>query len=418
MQNLIISYKTLIQLVFLFSLFISTGAVVDFLVIGSNDRIINDSSDSQLRLMLWLPVYILFFIFTFKYRILVKQFFHHHKYWLLTLILFIGSSLWAELHGVSLYSSFQLLMISLFAIIVGCSFNLNFVMEQIFRVLSLIVVISFLSVIFLPEYGISTYTGEEAFRGVFIEKNKLGQMLTYYFCFLIVFYKKDLNTILVICMAIFLLLGNKSATALILVTLIPLLFMISKVFHAKRHILLVNSLSLFGLLFITAIFVFSTFEYWLLLLGKDPSLTGRTELWEYGFTAFLEKPLLGYGYNSFWLAEGGLGGLHIRSMILWGPMSMHNSWFEILLQVGILGFLLVLYIFIKIAQSAISLIICTNHSLESRAFFGIVCIYIVWSAVQNVILRHQDFSHFMLLVLYCSVSQGLRLKNFLEPNVK
>jgi exopolysaccharide production protein ExoQ len=75
------------------------------------------------------------------------------------------------------------------------------------------------------------------------------------------------------------------------------------------------------------------------IFNKDPTLTGRTYLWYRGFDLIREKPLLGRGYQSFWLqgnidAEGlwRFGGITDR-----GGFSFHNTLVDLLVTVGWVG---------------------------------------------------------------------------------
>ena len=36
------------------------------------------------------------------------------------------------------------------------------------------------------------------------------------------------------------------------------------------------------------------------VLGRDPTLTGRTEIWRFAIKSIASRPFLGYGYDVFW----------------------------------------------------------------------------------------------------------------------
>ena len=76
-------------------------------------------------------------------------------------------------------------------------------------------------------------------------------------------------------------------------------------------------------------------------LGKDSTLTGRTELWEYAFSRIKERPVLGLGYQAFWVPNnppaeyfwakfsiGNRGGFHF-----------HNMYLSNAVEIGIVGVL-------------------------------------------------------------------------------
>ena len=80
-------------------------------------------------------------------------------------------------------------------------------------------------------------------------------------------------------------------------------------------------------------FSFDLYESVLRLLGRDPSLTDRTTIWA-EVLALQQRPLLGYGFESFWLGE--------RLQLLWErwwwrPTQAHNGYIETYLNQGLVG---------------------------------------------------------------------------------
>jgi exopolysaccharide production protein ExoQ len=77
-------------------------------------------------------------------------------------------------------------------------------------------------------------------------------------------------------------------------------------------------------------------------LGRDPTLTGRTELWR-ELLAFHTNPIFGTGFESFWLGERlePLWEAH-----WWHPTEAHNGYLEIYLSLGLIGLFLLVVLFI------------------------------------------------------------------------
>jgi len=82
----------------------------------------------------------------------------------------------------------------------------------------------------------------------------------------------------------------------------------------------------------------------LALVGKDTTLTGRTEVWKQLVVAIGHRPLLGYGYGAFWT---GLSGESLDVFINagWFAPSAHNAYLELWLGLGIPGLCIVAIIF-------------------------------------------------------------------------
>jgi len=71
-------------------------------------------------------------------------------------------------------------------------------------------------------------------------------------------------------------------------------------------------------------------------MGRDASLTGRTELWGASVLIGLDKPLLGFGYNAFWLGTEGQSA-DVWNAVGWAAPSAHNGLLEIWLDLGLVG---------------------------------------------------------------------------------
>ena len=71
-------------------------------------------------------------------------------------------------------------------------------------------------------------------------------------------------------------------------------------------------------------------------LGKDPTLTGRTDIWAAVARRIAERPLTGYGYGAFWEKTSAPARI-VRKEANWPVPSAHNGWLDLLLQVGWIG---------------------------------------------------------------------------------
>ncbi len=78
-------------------------------------------------------------------------------------------------------------------------------------------------------------------------------------------------------------------------------------------------------------------ELFLGLLGKDPTLTGRTEIWAAVGELIDEKPIFGWGYRAMWVPTDQVTMWVDRRCGDWGVPSAHNAMLEIELELGMLG---------------------------------------------------------------------------------
>lgn len=72
------------------------------------------------------------------------------------------------------------------------------------------------------------------------------------------------------------------------------------------------------------------------LIGKDPTLTGRTDIWNELGRAISARPLLGYGYQAFWapLSEPRYW---LQQAVDWAAPSGHNGWLDLAVSLGLVG---------------------------------------------------------------------------------
>jgi exopolysaccharide production protein ExoQ len=98
-----------------------------------------------------------------------------------------------------------------------------------------------------------------------------------------------------------------------------------------------------------AMLVLSNADLLLGLVGKDATLTGRTLLWAYANRFSEEHPILGVGYQAFWVqghseAEALWGSFHIQSR---GGFSFHSIYNATLIELGYTGIVLAAYYFLR-----------------------------------------------------------------------
>lgn len=108
------------------------------------------------------------------------------------------------------------------------------------------------------------------------------------------------------------------------------------------------------------------------MLGRDPNLTDRTEVWADAL-ALVDNPVLGAGFESFWLGDR-LDKLWAKWW--WRPTQAHNGYIETYLNLGVAGLLLlsgvIIATFKKIQQA---LLLDTQMGRLRMGFFVVVLVY-------------------------------------------
>ena len=223
------------------------------------------------------------------------------------------------------------------------------------RLAFLLLPLSVLFIKYYPELGRAYHMGRPMYTGVGFQKNALGQICLLsgiYFSWNLLLGRRGESEsghrlhysvyFLTLPMIAWLLYMANSATSLAC-TIAGI-----GIFVAGRHPAIVSKprrILYIGIacaaLFAIMEYAFGVKDYIILMLGRDPDLTGRTQIWE-GYLSLVRNPIVGYGYESFYesarlhdIIESELSGHY-------GYLSVHNGYLEMYLNLGITGVLFVL----------------------------------------------------------------------------
>ena len=119
---------------------------------------------------------------------------------------------------------------------------------------------------------------------------------------------------------------------------------------------------------VLAVFVFAS-DLIFALLGRDASLTGRTDIWITLVDYIEQRPLFGYGYGAFWAPES-VPGNWVRETLQWDAPTAHNGWLEVAIALGLVGLVLLSLDFIQNTVRAVLAAIHTWTGLFALAFLG------------------------------------------------
>lgn len=95
-----------------------------------------------------------------------------------------------------------------------------------------------------------------------------------------------------------------------------------------------------------------------IMLGKDPTLTGRTEIWAAVMHPIMKRPLLGYGYDAFWIGFKGEAAVTAMMVGAANLGNAENGVLQVWLELGAVGVLLV---FLQLYQITRMGILCFSR---------------------------------------------------------
>ena len=199
------------------------------------------------------------------------------------------------------------------------------------------------------------WTGVGSYKGAATSKNMLGNICLisgYYFIWNILTqfrnktYKNNKIDFLLQLFILFLTLWTlkiaDSATSLGALVISSFLLLLLGTHIIKRLVPHIGSIIIVSVVLFTILQLsFNIIEMVINMLGRDMTLTTRTEVWAVVLKIKI-NPILGAGYESFWLG----GRLEsIWSVFWWRPNQAHNGYLETYLNLGFVGlFLLIMFI--------------------------------------------------------------------------
>ena len=278
------------------------------------------------------------------------------------------SVVWSDLPARSLRSWIKEIVAVIMALLVVTESDPEQAMQSIFRrVIYILIPFSILLIKYYPDLGViySRWTGEIQWIGVALQKNSLGQLCsisTFFLVWTLIRRRKGqeipvdqyqtYTELLLLLMTFWLFKGPStwaaSATSMValgvgLTTLFALRWM------NKHHIQLGTatwvSITAFiiALGSITPLVGGSTVTGFTSALGRDATLTGRTDIWTSLLPDVMRQPFLGYGFSGFWNPKRAIEHLIGEA---------HNGYLDVWLQLGLVGLCLTTFFLLSCVTKA------------------------------------------------------------------
>ncbi len=260
--------------------------------------------------------------------------------WVMILIA-LASYFWSDFPARSFKSCIGLIGTTFFGVYLGSRYTLKEQLKLLVFSYGIIAVFSVIFVFALPRYGIEQAVHAGAWRGIYNHKNLLGRGMTMGGVVLALspslFERKDRWLCRVgLGIACLLLLMAKSSSSLINFTLLIISLTAYRILRF-RYLLLIPAFLALVTLSATIFHIYTTNAEELLgLIGKDPSLTGRTDIWAWVGEMIDKRPWLGYGFTAFWNGLDGASAYVIRAA-RWPVPYSHNGILDLWLDIGLLG---------------------------------------------------------------------------------
>lgn len=145
------------------------------------------------------------------------------------------------------------------------------------------------------------------------------------------------------------------------------------------------------------------------MLYGDSSFTGRQVIWDFAKLEIEQRPILGWGYQSFWLV--GADGPSILNAPGWVKTmpNAHNGYYDTILELGYVGFMLLLMFLTTTLQGvgrvldrdpargwvmlSVALYVIIHNGLESAWMRGFELLWVVFLIIVAEVARQSQLRH-------------------------
>lgn len=275
---------------------------------------------------------------------------------LLFLLVPLISIFWSINGSLSFSKTIGLILSSLFAIYIASTRSLNQSLVILYKSLLICLISSYIFALFFPQYGVGSGIFEGNWQGIYNQKNSLGRIMVLNsliaFLFLLENDKKRIFNFIVFILSIVLIILSDSKTSLVVLIILMSIFPLLKVFSFRSYLNLFVATIISLSLFLMAVISISKLDFLFSLLGKDSSLTGRLPLWEISILMIEKRLLTGYGFDVFWESPHSPVSQVFR-FVGWVPPHAHNGFIDLFLDLGLLGFLIFIFIYTKSIKNSL-----------------------------------------------------------------
>lgn len=330
-------------------LFLATGAFQSLLRLGGGEIPIGAATRLQvegdpLQQRLWLAVYVVVAgLVARQHRAVLAAAMRSPLLWVLVTLPLL-STLWSTAPPLTLRRSVLLLATTGFGAYLVARFHRDRLFGLLSAVLGAIAVLSLILALAFPAYGRAHGIFEGAWRGVFFQKNELGQAMalgaTIWLLRLVYPRGPGAVNLAFFGLSTMLLVLSDSKSSLVLFAAL------AATIAAIRAFQMGAAVSGLGLVLAgiagpaAAVWLPRNYEALLGALGRNPTLTGRTAYWEQAWSSIAQRPVLGHGYGAFWRGPEGPSADFIVVFGEDSPAHAHNGLLDLWLVLGVVGVLL------------------------------------------------------------------------------
>ncbi len=364
------------------------------------------AGDDKFLRYLWLPFYALVAAGLWRAGPVVFRAIARAPFLILLCLLVIASTAWSIDPDMTLRRGVAVLMTTLLGIYIAVRFDWLTALRLLGAVWLGLMTASLIAGAIAPDFAVMKEIHPGAWSGGWWEKNELGgHAARSSFLFAFLAWRDDARRRvwtfgLLVALALVMLSTSATASLGAVVGLGVIVAAWWMVKGKRLALVLVWAVAVvgggLGLLLVAAP------EVLFAMIGREPSLTGRTDIWAELVNAISQRPALGHGYLAFWGPESEPR-YWLRKAVNWDAPSGHNGWLDLAAGLGLVG----VSLFAMDAAASVWRSLWTAARTPAGVFgIGFLTQYLLFAMSESIVLAQNS----ILWATYAMVSTKLALE--------
>jgi O-antigen ligase len=322
-----------------FALMFFSDAVLTLLEDPNRELDFDVTTTDPIRATVALAVYVILVAFWLCNLRVLTDALRSSKLLLSLIALAVVSASWSPDPAVSAKRAVLLLATTLFGIYFAARFDSDGQLRIIAVTMAIALGASIIMALAFPSYGTQAEMGG-AWRGIFWHKNQFGKIgVLSAFVFLLL--RKQTpsrrwfwNLALVLALVAVVL--SRSATAIVVVLAVGLSLIAVNILRLPVRLGIPVACIALAMTTSAAVLATANMDFVFASLGREATLTGRTDIWTALKVPIAKHLWLGYGYGGYWLGPGSESEA-VAEDAHWDVKYAHNGFLDMTLQLGAVG---------------------------------------------------------------------------------
>ncbi|MDO8324737.1 MAG: O-antigen ligase [Phenylobacterium sp.] len=321
---------------------------------------------------------------------------------LIMLMVVVGLSvLWSTAPDLTVRRVVAVYATTLAGVVMASRFRWSELAEVFATAFAILTVAAFLMALAVPSIGVMHELFPGAWRGLWADKNAHGGIMTLGFAVLAAAAMLNPDRAKIwwpfAALAVLLVVMSTSKTSLVSVMMaVAGLMFVALVRRGPAIGVATSWLAVLALVMVMSVAIFAS-DVLFKALGKDATLTGRTEVWAAAIHQIEKRPWTGYGYGAVWDDTSRWGPLpKIVKEAGWKPHHSHNSWIEQWLSIGVFGLAAWALCFL---QTFVLAVVAVFRDKGAYLALPFLIVYGVTSLTESVAVLYNDFRWVIFVAL-------------------